>query len=139
MKRLSLWFLGCTWVLGTAQAADLNVTFTNIEEPKGELLVAVFNSAKAWDEDKPFVTSAHIPATGSTVQHTFTQLAPGHYALSVIRDANSNQKLDTNFIGMPTEQYGYSQNPPLRMRKATFEETRFELKEADQAITVQLR
>ena len=28
---------------------------------------------------------------------------------------------------MPTEQYGYSNNPPLRMRMATFEECAFTL------------
>ena len=139
MKRLPLCVFGLIWTLGHAHAADLNVTFTDIEEAKGELLVAVFASADAWDNDKPLEASAHIPVTGTTVQHIFKNLKPGTYAVSVIRDANGNQKLDTNFIGMPTEQYGYSQNPPLKMRKAAFEETRFELNDSIEAITIKLR
>ena len=41
-------------------------------------------------------------------------------------------------MGMPTEGYGFSNNP-AEMRKPTFEEARFELEAAGSAITVHLR
>ncbi len=40
---------------------------------------------------------------------------------------------------MPTEQYGYSNNPPLRMRMATFEECAFTLHAAGLRQQVTLR
>ncbi|TWI56526.1 uncharacterized protein (DUF2141 family) [Pseudomonas duriflava] len=139
MKRFLASLIGSAWLLGQAQAADLEVNFTQLKEPTGELLVAVFDSAAHWEASRPLVASAYVPVTATTVHHVFSSLKPGTYALSVIRDVNGNRELDTNFIGMPTEQYGYSNNPPLRMRKATFDETRFELKESGHVLQVELR
>lgn len=40
----------------------------------------------------------------------FSGLTPGNYAVSVFHDENSNRKLDTNFIGIPGEDVGASNN-----------------------------
>ena len=47
------------------------------------------------------------------VRHTkarcdFEDIPPGTYALAVIHDENSNGKLDLNWLGVPTEGYGFS-------------------------------
>ena len=38
-------------------------------------------------------------------------LPAGNYAVQVMHDENENNKLDTNFMGMPIEGYGFSNNP----------------------------
>ena len=38
----------------------------------------------------------------------FQDIAPGTYALVVAHDENMNGKLDTDWIGVPTEGYGFS-------------------------------
>jgi uncharacterized protein (DUF2141 family) len=40
----------------------------------------------------------------------FAGVAPGPYAVSVVHDENSNGRLDTNFIGIPREGAGASNN-----------------------------
>ncbi|WP_356595400.1 DUF2141 domain-containing protein [Pseudomonas oryzihabitans] len=104
----------------------------------GQLLLAVFDSEAAWKEHKTPVAQAHLAAQAGAQEQRF-ELPPGRYAVSVIHDSNSNSQLDTNFIGMPTEQYGYSNNPPLRMRMATFEECAFTLHAAGLRQQVTLR
>ena len=47
------------------------------------------------------------------VRHTqarcdFADIPPGTYALAVIHDENTNGKLDTHWLGIPTEGYGFS-------------------------------
>jgi len=47
------------------------------------------------------------------VRHTearcdFEDIPPGTYALVVIHDENMNGKLDTNWVGIPKEGYGFS-------------------------------
>ena len=47
------------------------------------------------------------------VRHTearcdFEDIPPGTYALAIIHDENMNGKLDTNWLGIPTEGYGFS-------------------------------
>ena len=40
----------------------------------------------------------------------FDNLTSGSYAVSVIHDENANNTLDTNWIGIPKEGYGFSGN-----------------------------
>jgi uncharacterized protein (DUF2141 family) len=37
-------------------------------------------------------------------------VVPGRYAVSFIHDENENKKLDTNFLGIPTEGFGFSRD-----------------------------
>ena len=68
----------------------------------------------------------------------FRDLPPGVYAVSVRHDENLNGKLDTNFLGIPKEGYGASNNPSKKLREPTFDEGRIELKDAEQAIEIKL-
>jgi len=38
----------------------------------------------------------------------FEDIPPGTYAIAVIHDENMNGKLETNWLGIPTEGYGFS-------------------------------
>jgi uncharacterized protein (DUF2141 family) len=40
----------------------------------------------------------------------FSNLEPGRYAAIAFHDENNNGKLDENFLGVPTEPYGFSNN-----------------------------
>jgi len=54
----------------------------------------------------PFVNQDLKPL-GSDASMTF-EAPPGAYAIAVHHDQNSNGKLDTNFVGIPKEGYGVS-------------------------------
>ncbi len=66
-----------------------------------------------------------IPVTGGTTSCTFQNMPPGTYAAAIIHDENSNNKLDTNFLGVPTEGYGISQNHTHALRRPTWDESKF--------------
>ena len=50
----------------------------------------------------------------------FEDIPPGTYALAVIHDENSNGKLDTNWLGIPTEGYGFSNDARGLLGPPTF-------------------
>jgi uncharacterized protein (DUF2141 family) len=56
------------------------------------------------------VKSAPPSATGSATL-VFEGLAPGRYAVSAFHDEDGNNKVKTNFIGIPREAVGVSNNP----------------------------
>ena len=121
-----------------AQAGTLEVEITDIRSSEGQLMVAVHGSAEGWDgKAEPAAAQLHAP-TGDTAVLTFEGLAPGSYAVQVMHDQNGNGELDANFMGMPIEGYGFSNNPEV-MRKATFDEARIELVEAGTRIQLRLR
>ncbi len=51
----------------------------------------------------------------------------GHYAVVVYHDENDNHKFDRNWIGLPTEGFGVSNNPRFFLAPPAFEESVFEV------------
>ena len=137
---LTVQSIAAMWVLAAvAHAGELTVTITDIHEAKGFLMVSLVNSDAAWNnQDKP-VAVRKIAAVQGEVKLQFKDVAPGTYAVQVMHDENGNDKLDTNFLGIPTEGYGFSNNPNL-MRKAHYDEARFDVGAgAANNITIRLR
>ncbi len=126
--------LACT----TVRAAGLDVTVTGVNPAKGTLQIEVLDSAAAWDGKGRSVAAATRRAAAAQETFRFDGLAPGSYAVRVMLDENDNGKLDTNFMGMPVEAYGISNDPKV-MRRPTFDEAKFELGADGGAITVRLR
>ena len=125
-------------VLATAaHAGELTVTITDIRAAQGSLMLSLVDSDAAWNSQAKPVAARKVVAEKGEMQFKFSDLPAGVYAVQVMHDENDNSKLDTNFLGIPSEGYGFSNNPNV-MRRATFDEARFELK-SDAAITIRLR
>ncbi len=54
----------------------------------------------------------------------FNDLPSGDYAIALIHDENSNNKLDT-FMGIPREGFGFSRNPAIRFGPPKFDSAQF--------------
>ena len=126
-----------TWA-GSCAAADLVVRVTEIREKSGHLMLSITDSAAGWDGKAEPIAAQREAASGSEAVFRFSDLPPGAYAAQVMHDENDNGSLDSNVLGMPTEGYGFSRNPRV-MRKATFEEARFELAVGGGEIVIELR
>ena len=87
----------------------LIVHVSNIEKVTGNLMVAIFeNEAKFPDADYA-LQQIVFPVNGTTTSFKIKDLVVGtSYAIAVYHDKNKNQKLDKNFLGIPTERYGFS-------------------------------
>jgi uncharacterized protein (DUF2141 family) len=68
----------------------------------------------------------------------FDTLPQGAYAVYVFHDENLNGKMDTNFVGMPVEGYGMSNNPKKRMGRPSFDETNFQMNQPKCAIEIKM-
>ena len=121
-----------------ADGADLTVTLSDVRNDRGHLFVAVENTEAGWNFKAESVTQTKLPAAKGDITHVFADLPPGKYAVMVIHDENENGKLDSNFLGIPSEGYGFSQNPRV-MRRATFQEALFELPAGGATVQIELR
>jgi uncharacterized protein (DUF2141 family) len=97
-----------------AQTASANLIRVNVEglrSDKGQVMCALFSSAKDFPKngDRAVAHAQSGIAHGKAVCE-FSDVAPGRYAVSVFHDENSNGKMDTNFIGVPREGVGASNN-----------------------------
>ena len=104
----------------------IHVDITSLRSDKGQVLCALFSSAEAFPT-KADKAVARLTAKIADRQATcdFTGIAPGTYAVSVVHDENSNGKLDRNFIGMPREGVGASNNAKGHMGPPKFSTASF--------------
>ena len=92
-------------------AATLDLEIQGISQG-GILNLEISSSKEAFesDEDETGVVKRIVERVGrGTYQRSF-EIPPGTYAIKLHIDENENGKLDKNFIGIPKEQYGISNN-----------------------------
>jgi uncharacterized protein (DUF2141 family) len=121
--------------------ATLTVHVIGARNTKGKIRVALFRGAEGFPNDASravHTQAADIDPQTSSAQIVFTDLPAGVYAVPVFHDENMNQKLDKNFVGVPKEGYGASNNPKKKMGPPSFEETKFELSGSEQSLEIKL-
>jgi uncharacterized protein (DUF2141 family) len=128
----------------TAQTKDtgtLTVRVTGARNTKGKIGVTLFQNAQGFPEDTSKAIrqeSVEIDPKTMSAQVMFKDLPQGTFAISVLHDENGNGKMDKNFVGMPKEGYGASNNPSKKRRAPTFDEAKFSLNTSEQAIEITL-
>ena len=68
----------------------------------------------------------------------FSNVQPGRYAAIAFHDENGNGKLDKNFLGVPTEPYGFSNNVQGFLGPPTFDDAAMALGNSNEAIGITL-
>lgn len=110
-----------------AQTANLTINISGLKEPKGGIQLGLYNNSSSFPIPKLEFILVTILADSSRVKHTIFELPLGEYAIAVYHDINSDQTCNTNWIGIPTESYGFSNNVRAIFSAPSFEKTKFYL------------
>jgi uncharacterized protein (DUF2141 family) len=99
-----------TVALAQSSCPGIHVQILNIRNSTGTVDCALFDAPEGFPIE---VLRSATNVMVIKVRHTqarcdFEDMPPGTYALAVIHDENMNGKLDTNWLGLPREGYGFS-------------------------------
>lgn len=122
---------------GSAAAADFTITVTGIRSANGQMRLALFNNPVDFPNGKS-VVSRNVPARLGEVTVIIEGLTPGPYALALHHDENNNNKMDTGFLGIPQEGYGFSNDAPVFLGAPPFDAAMVALPEEGKAITARM-
>jgi len=122
MKFLVLLFLLC--FNETVAQSKISVNISNFRNNKGICRACIFNNAAAFSSSKA-LQCVQVPVSGKAAVAEFESIVEGTYAIFVFHDANSNNKMDKNFLGIPSEGYGASQNNLPFAAAPTFDGNKF--------------
>lgn len=111
----------------TSSAAEVVVRVSGMLEPLGELRCSLFAGPDGFPMDNSKARTVALPADSKGVTCKFNDVAAGRYAVSVAHDVNGNRRVDTNFVGMPTEQWGVSRNARPTLRAPRFDEAAIDI------------
>lgn len=129
MKKILLFITIATLSIQFAKAQnktfDLAVTITNLASNKGTILLGVYNSKSTFLK-KTFKGSI-LKIENNKATAIIKNLPEGEYAVSYVHDENNNKKMDTNFIGIPSEDYGCSNNAKGFMGPPKYDDAKFML------------
>ncbi|MEZ4384179.1 MAG: DUF2141 domain-containing protein [Nannocystaceae bacterium] len=114
------------------EVADVGVRMSGFRSDEGKVMVALFRGSDGFPSspDKAY-RSAITKIRGGRASVDFIDLPPGEYAISVIHDENNNDTLDTNFLGIPKEGIGTSNNAKARFGPPKFRDAKFSVGAGD--------
>lgn len=90
------------------EVANMIIDVTGQKKNTGTIRVAIFDSKESWLK-KPVFTAV-LPADTQAITYSNPETPYGDYGVAVYHDVNDNDKMDRNFIGLPKEPYGFSNN-----------------------------
>ena len=103
----------------------LTVEIEQLRNNKGKLLLEL-----STDKEEVIKGFAGTIAANKSVV-LINDLKPGKYAFKYFHDENNNEKLNTNFMGIPKEGYGFSNNAKGSFGPPSFDKTVFEVTKSD--------
>jgi uncharacterized protein (DUF2141 family) len=106
---------------------SITVNIKDVGNNDGKMFLALYNT------DADFLNTS-FKGMQSAIENeqctvTFQNIPAGVYAVSIFHDENDNGKMDSNFMGIPKEDYGCSNDASGFMGPPKWDDAKFELKE----------
>ena len=151
MKRVNRKFtvavlIGLMWgntgiASGETQCPGIHVTIQGIRNSIGTVDCALFDGPKGFPADvfhsAMKVVAMKVPKTEARCD--FEDIPAGTYALVVLHDENMNGKVDTNWLGIPKEGYGFSKDAKAPLAPPSFATASFAYDGGTLGLTITLR
>ena len=106
---------------------ELTVNISNIKLLKGEIIIGVFNTDVGFLKEGVAIKNYTIKVTKETETLVIKDLPKGEYAISLYHDENSDKVCNRNFIGIPKEGYGFSNNIKPKFSAPSYADCKFSL------------
>ena len=127
MRYSIIIFFSLLFSTGFCQKSNLTVTIKNIKTIKGNIQVGLYNKKELFPKVGKQFKVFYIKVTSKKIKYTIKDLDHGNYALAIFHDENSDNKCNRNFLGIPSEDYGFSNNVRPFLSPPDFEDAMVKL------------
>jgi uncharacterized protein (DUF2141 family) len=126
--KLFVLFLLVTTLKSHSEETNLKINILNLDKP-GVLYLSICQDSESFERTVKESEEKNCINTSETLDHysaqTNIKLPFGEYAITLFVDFNGNKKIDKNFLGIPKEPYGFSNNVIGNMSAPTFDQAKF--------------
>ena len=117
----------------------VEVTVEGLRNTKGDVVVEIYPDAA-----KGFLTSrTRLGRTRAKAEPGVRVCIPapaaGWYAVVAYHDEDGDRHFSKNFLGLPSEGFGVSNNPPPALGKPSFSKVRFQVGEGETQTRIRIR
>ncbi|MFC2119642.1 DUF2141 domain-containing protein [Bacteroidota bacterium] len=120
----------------SVEMGSLIVRITGFASDDGDCWFALDNSKEVYESEYSVFIGKILPIINNEVLLKIDSLKYGSYAIKVFHDENRNEELDSNLLGIPTEDYGYSNNASAWFGPPSWEKAKFLLNEREMTIEI---
>jgi uncharacterized protein (DUF2141 family) len=119
---------------------NLKVVVNNIRSSKGQIGFYLFNSKIGFPtHPENAILIAFVKANRISTAYTFPNIKMGTYAVCAFHDENIDKKIGKNWIGIPNEGIGISNNAKGNLGPPKFDDAKFIFNKPEQTITISLK
>ncbi len=101
---------------------DLTINVKGFPSSKGDAYIGIYRVSDDFPVFGKQYKGKTTTISGNVSQVVFSKLPAGSYAVAVYHDKNNNKVLDKNYLGIPTESYGFSNNARRTFSAPSFSE-----------------
>ena len=131
--------VAAAWFAGAVAAATVEVRVTGLKPPLGQVGCWLYASPAGFPLESAGTRLQWQAAVPGGVVCRFADVPPGNHAVSVGHDLNGNKRVDVDFIGRPTEQWGVSNNVRPALRSPRFDEASFKVTEGGADLVIEIK
>ncbi|MDQ2772348.1 MAG: DUF2141 domain-containing protein [Bacteroidota bacterium] len=133
----------CAVLLGAAApAADtqsVTVRVSALVSTSSTVKLYFYNTPAGFLKSGKWAFSRSVKPEGKSEIALSIDLPRGEWAVSLTQDLNNNNKIDKNFLGIPTEPYAFSNNVRPTIAAPGFDECKFMVDGPGQIISIRLK
>jgi uncharacterized protein (DUF2141 family) len=104
---------------------ELTIILSGFENNDGVAIIALSNSQENYEKEAEPYRGNQSEIVEKTATWIVNGLPFGEYAIKVFHDEDEDKEMDTNFLGIPSEDYGFSNNARGTFGPASWEEAKF--------------
>ena len=119
------------------KTGEINIVIPNLNKVKGKIQIGLYNTKENFPKIGKEYKTFSIKVEAATFKYTIKNLPLGEYAIALYHDENSDGVCNSNFFGVPTEPYGFSNNIKPFLSAPSFNETKFSLAK-DRVLSIKL-
>jgi len=106
-------------------AGKFILSVVGFENNDGKVMIALFNSEESYSETGEKFKSISLEIKEQKCEWIIEELPFGEYAIKLFHDENGDGKMDKNMLGIPSEDYGFSNNAAGSFGPADYENAKF--------------
>lgn len=125
-------------ITGAIAQASLTIDLVLNHADGGTMRMAICPDEAGYASEKGCVLK-YAKAIGPVVHLQFPDISPGTYAVKVFHDVNDNGLLDTNWMGIPREPYGFSNDAMGTFGPPSFQQASFKVGPGANVIRIRMK
>ncbi|OUJ75626.1 hypothetical protein BXP70_03410 [Hymenobacter crusticola] len=136
--------LACTSVAragsdNPAATSSITVVVSNLASTKSAVKLYFYNLREKFLKPNGYVFKKVVQPSGQSKITLPVDLPQGEWAVAITQDTNNNDKLDKNFLGIPTEPFAFSNNVRPKLSPPDFNDCKFVVGGTSTVVTITLK